>query len=71
MEEFVLEHLEIGATKAGRDVSQIQICAEAVCSVSNDRELAMSGVRGRDRKERVDAVAACAILQAWMDARRT
>lgn len=45
VEEFVLEHLEIGATKAGRDVSQIQICAEAVCSVSNDRELAMSRAR--------------------------
>ena len=45
VEEFVREHLEIGARKAGRDVSEIQICAEAVCSVSVDRELAMSRAR--------------------------
>jgi probable F420-dependent oxidoreductase len=45
VDEFVREHLEIGAKKAGRDVSQIQICAEAVCSISTDRELAMSRAR--------------------------
>lgn len=45
VDEFVREHLEIGARKAGRDSSQIEICAETVCSVSDDRELAMSRAR--------------------------
>ncbi|MCZ4586318.1 MULTISPECIES: LLM class flavin-dependent oxidoreductase [Rhodococcus] len=43
--EFVRPHLEAGAKKAGRDPSEVQICAEAVCSVSPDRELAMSRAR--------------------------
>jgi len=45
VDEFVREHLEIGAKKVGRDVSEIEICAEVVCSVSTDRELAMSRAR--------------------------
>jgi probable F420-dependent oxidoreductase len=45
VDDFVREHLEIGARKAGRDSSQIEICAETVCSVSDDRELAMSRAR--------------------------
>jgi probable F420-dependent oxidoreductase len=45
VEQFVRPHLEIGAKQAGRDPSEVQICAEAVCSVSPDRELAMSRAR--------------------------
>jgi alkanesulfonate monooxygenase SsuD/methylene tetrahydromethanopterin reductase-like flavin-dependent oxidoreductase (luciferase family) len=45
VDEFVREHLEIGARKAGRDGSQIPIYAEAVCSVSPDRDLAMRRAR--------------------------
>lgn len=45
VEEFVRPHIEIGAKQAGRDPSEVQICAEAVCSVSPDRELAMRRAR--------------------------
>jgi probable F420-dependent oxidoreductase len=45
VEEFVRPHLEIGAKQAGRDPSEVQICAEQVCSVSPDRELAMRRAR--------------------------
>ena len=55
------------ADATGREVV---LWDERLTSKQADRELAMSGVRGRDRKERVDAIAACAILQSWMDARR-
>jgi len=43
--EFVREHLERGAKKAGRDSSAIPIYAEAVCSISPDRDVAMSRAR--------------------------
>jgi probable F420-dependent oxidoreductase len=45
VDEFVRDHLEIGARKAGRDSSDIPIYAETVCSVSPDRDLAMSRAR--------------------------
>jgi len=45
VEEFVRPNLEAGAKSAGRDVSDIEIIAEAVCSVSEDRELAMRRAR--------------------------
>jgi probable F420-dependent oxidoreductase len=45
LSEFVRPNLEVGAKAAGRDPDQVQICAEAVCSVSDDRELAMSRAR--------------------------
>lgn len=54
------------ADATGREVV---LWDERLTSKQADRELAMSGVNAKDRKERVDAVAACAILQAWMDAR--
>jgi probable F420-dependent oxidoreductase len=43
--EFVRPNLEKGAAAAGRDVSDITICAEAVCSVHEDREIAMQRAR--------------------------
>jgi probable F420-dependent oxidoreductase len=45
VEEFVRPHIEVGAKEAGRDPAEVQICAEAVCCVSPDRELAMSRAR--------------------------
>lgn len=45
VEEFVRPRLEAGAKSAGRDVSEIDIIAEYVCSVSEDRELAMRRAR--------------------------
>lgn len=55
------------ADATGREVV---LWDERLTSTQAHRELSASGVRARDRKERVDAVAACAILQAWMDSRR-
>jgi probable F420-dependent oxidoreductase len=45
VDEFVRGHLEAGARKAGRDACEIEIYAETVCSVSTDRDLAMSRAR--------------------------
>ena len=45
VEEFVRPHLEVGAKLAGRDPSEVKIIAEAVCSVSTDREVAMRRAR--------------------------
>ena len=53
------------ADATGRNV---ELWDERLTTVQANRELAASGVRGRDRKQQIDQVAACAILQAWMDA---
>ncbi len=53
------------ADATGRNV---ELWDERLTTVQANRELAASGVRGRDRRQRIDQVAACAILQAWMDA---
>ncbi len=55
------------ANATGRDV---ELWDERLTTVQANRALRDSGVRGRDRRERIDEAAACAILQAWMDARR-
>lgn len=55
------------ADATGREVV---LWDERLTSKQANRELAASGVRAKDRRERVDAIAACAILQSWMDARR-
>jgi putative Holliday junction resolvase len=53
------------ADTTGRNV---ELWDERLTTVQANRELAASGVRGRDRKAQIDQVAACTILQAWMDA---
>lgn len=45
LEQIVLPNIERGARQAGRDPAAIQIWAETICSVSADRELAMSRAR--------------------------
>jgi putative pre-16S rRNA nuclease len=43
---------------------------ERLSSALAERSLADSGARRRDRREKIDAVAASVILQGWLDARR-
>jgi alkanesulfonate monooxygenase SsuD/methylene tetrahydromethanopterin reductase-like flavin-dependent oxidoreductase (luciferase family) len=45
IESYVRPHLAQGAAKAGRSDSEIEVCIEMVCSISPDRELAMSRAR--------------------------
>ena len=54
------------ADATGREVV---LWDERLTSKQAHSELSASGVRAKDRKQRVDAIAACAILQAWMDAK--
>ena len=44
---------------------------ERFTTVTANRALAESGVRGQARRQVVDKVAAAVILQAWLDGRRT
>lgn len=55
------------ADATGLDVELID---ERMSTVHAKRELAMSGVAARDQRDKVDGVAACLMLQAWLDARR-
>jgi putative Holliday junction resolvase len=42
---------------------------ERLTTVEADQRLAAAGVKGRDRREVIDAAAATVILQAWLDRR--
>ena len=44
---------------------------ERLSTVSAERSLAASGVRGTARRKVVDQVAAAVLLQSWLDSRRT
>ena len=44
---------------------------ERMTTVTAERVLAESGVRGPARRQVVDKVAAAVILQGWLDARRS
>ena len=44
---------------------------ERLSTVSAERSLAASGVKGAARRKVVDQVAAAVLLQSWLDARRT
>ena len=48
----------------------VELIDERMSTVHAKRELAMSGVAARDQRDKVDGVAACLMLQAWLDARR-
>ena len=52
---------------SGRFGLKVSCVDERYTSVAADVELADSGVRGKDRKARRDAVAAQLILQSWFD----
>jgi putative Holliday junction resolvase len=54
------------ADATGRSV---ELWDERLTTVQASRELAASEVRGKKARARVDEVAACAILQSWLDAR--
>lgn len=45
LESFVRPNLAVGAARAGRDESRIELCVEMVCSISADREVAMARAR--------------------------
>ena len=42
---------------------------ERLTTVTAQRSLATGGVRARDRRSKVDKVAAAVMLQAWLDGR--
>ncbi len=48
----------------------VELVDERLSSVEAERQLMESGVRWRRRKERLDAVAAAVILQAYLDTER-
>jgi putative Holliday junction resolvase len=48
----------------------VEMWDERLTTVQAHRALSDSEVRGRDRRDRIDEAAACAILQSWLDARR-
>lgn len=48
----------------------VELWDERLSTVEAERSLIAQGVRRRRRRERVDAVAAAVVLQAWLDAHR-
>jgi len=54
------------ANATGREV---ELWDERLTTVQAQRALAASEVRGKKARQRIDEAAACAILQAWLDAR--
>ena len=49
---------------------EVELWDERLTTVLANRALDASEVKGRDKKGRIDEVAAVAILQSWMDGRR-
>ncbi len=49
----------------------VELWDERLTTVQAQRSLAASEVRGRKARARIDEAAACAILQSWLDARRS
>ena len=45
----------------------VETCDERLTTVTAQRSLATGGVRAKDRRAKVDKVAAAVILQAWLD----
>ena len=45
LDDFVKPNIEAGAAKAGRDLSDIDLCMENICCVHPDREVAMRRAR--------------------------
>ncbi len=64
--------LEEIAALAGRAAAAdppvaVETCDERLTTVTAQRSLATGGVRARDRRGKVDKVAAAVILQSWLD----
>lgn len=49
----------------------VELVDERFTTVTADQALVAAGLRGRDRRRRVDEVAATILLQSWLDGRRT
>ena len=49
----------------------VELWDERLSSVEAERALIEQGARRRDRRARLDAVAAAIVLQAWLDSRRS
>jgi putative Holliday junction resolvase len=49
---------------------QVELWDERLSTVQAQRTLASGNVRGKKARAHVDEVAACAILQSWIDAHR-
>jgi len=49
---------------------EVELWDERLSTVQARRALEASEVRGRKVRQHIDEAAACAILQAWIDARR-
>jgi putative Holliday junction resolvase len=61
---------EFGAALAGRIAVPIEFADERLTTVVATRQMRESGRKGRRQRAVVDQVAAVAILQGWLDARR-
>jgi putative Holliday junction resolvase len=48
----------------------VELVDERFTTVTANRSLAGAGVRGRDRRRKVDEVAATVLLQTWLDGRQ-
>jgi putative Holliday junction resolvase len=61
---------EFGAALAGRVAVPVEFVDERLTTVVATRQMRESGRKGRRQRAVVDQVAAVAILQGWLDARR-
>ena len=61
---------ELAGRAAGADPPvAVETYDERLTTVTAQRSLATGGVRARDRRSKVDKVAAAVMLQAWLDGR--
>lgn len=49
----------------------VRLADERLTTVSAARSLRQAGIRARDQRDKIDQAAAVAILQGWLDQRRT
>ena len=61
---------EFGVALAGRVAVPVEFADERLTTVVATRQMRESGRKGRRQRAVVDQVAAVAILQGWLDARR-
>lgn len=62
---------EVGELRRRAGGLAVEVHDERFSTVTAEAALVEGGVRRRERRGRVDAVAAAVILQSWLDARRT
>lgn len=61
---------DLAAEARARTGLEVELYDERFSSVEAERALLAAGLRRSRRRERVDAVAAAVVLQAWLEARR-